>query len=681
MLICNSTKLLSVIWKMRTKIFYYIFVLVIGAGCTFTRKVQTGMQAYEVKQFSVATKLFEDEYAASRSQEDKAILAFYAGESFTNLNDPASASEWYFKASEDGFGPEALERYADALKQQERYSEAISAYESLLTKSPGNASYRSNVTLCKQAMEWKKNKNTAYDIAPVQFNSPASDYAPVPLANGKVLFTSDRDAEESSDRYLWTGRAFSDLYIGSTVSDQVSPFDPVINSKDNEGTSALSPDGSTLVFTRCYVDQDYDAWCKLMISFQRSGQWTEPELLSFITDKVNYGHPAFAANGTTLFFSSDAEEGEGGHDLYFTQIEGENKWSAPINLGPQINTIGEEQYPTIYKDTLFFSSNRLAGLGGLDIFKTYLNANNEWVPPINLRAPINSGSDDFGLVVDTFATPKEDVIMVGFFTSSRGGISRHDDIYSFTLKGMSSSGDVVATPKTDSLHKDLTDYQVFLSLKVMEPQFEIKDDPNSKRVGRKPLPNGPVIISDGLSDQRMVTDELGQLLVKLEWNKKYVFTARYRDHLAESYEINTAEIEKDPKKPIKTLNEILELDPIFFDKEIVLENIFYDYDQWAIREDAKPSLNDLAKILKTNPSIRIQLSSHTDCRGTEEYNLDLSQKRAQAAIDYLMSLGIPAKRLVAQGFGESVPEVQCVCEQCTEEQHQKNRRTTFKIID
>jgi len=125
----------------------------------------------------------------------------------------------------------------------------------------------------------------------------------------------------------------------------------------------------------------------------------------------------------------------------------------------------------------------------------------------------------------------------------------------------------------------------------------------------------------------------------------------------------------------------LELDPIFFDKEIVLENIFYDYDQWAIRDDAKPSLNDLAKILKTNPAIRIQLASHTDCRGTEEYNLELSQKRAQAAIDYMMSLGIPERRLVAQGFGESVPEVKCDCEQCSEEQHQKNRRTTFKIID
>jgi outer membrane protein OmpA-like peptidoglycan-associated protein len=145
--------------------------------------------------------------------------------------------------------------------------------------------------------------------------------------------------------------------------------------------------------------------------------------------------------------------------------------------------------------------------------------------------------------------------------------------------------------------------------------------------------------------------------------------------------VNTNEIEKNEKNPITTINKVLELDPIFMNKEIVLENIFYDYDQWAIREDAKPSLDKLLSILKTNPGIRIQLSSYTDCRGTDEYNLDLSQKRAQAAIEYLIAGGINDNRLVAQGLGESSPSDNCICEQCSEEQHQTNRRTTFKIIN
>lgn len=147
------------------------------------------------------------------------------------------------------------------------------------------------------------------------------------------------------------------------------------------------------------------------------------------------------------------------------------------------------------------------------------------------------------------------------------------------------------------------------------------------------------------------------------------------------YTLNTAEIEKDKEKPQKTINQILELDPIFKNKEIVIDNIFYDFDQWAIREDARPPLDQLSTILKNNPQINIQISSYTDCRGTDEYNLELSQKRAEAAVEYLKSTGIPARRLSAQGYGESNLVIKCVCEDCTEEQHQANRLTTFKIID
>ena len=656
-------------------------ILILGVvACTFTRKVQTGMQAYEVKQFAVATQLFEKEYTASHSQQDQATIAYYTGQSFMELNDPASAANWYFKAHQDGFGPDAMVQYADALKQQEKYPEAIKAYEDLLKTSPNNATYRSNITICKQAIDWKKNSNPAWEISTAPFNSDASDYAPVPVGPGQVLFTSDRNSKESSDTYLWTGRAFSDLYISKAGGLDIAPYDPVINSSENDGTATFSPDGNTMVFTRCYAGQEYNAWCKLMITSRRGTEWSEPQLMPFVKEKSNYGHPAFAANGTTLFFTSDMDGGQGGHDLYFTQMDDRGQWAEPVNLGPVINTMGDEEYPTVYRDTLYYSSDRLPGLGGLDIFKTYLDNNNQWVSPINLRAPINSGADDFGWIVDTFSSPKENILLQGYFTSSRSGTSRNDDIFAFTLKGKPSGTDVAIVPDS-SKKEEYIDYQLFLSLRVMEPVFENKEDPNSKRIGKKPLPNGPVIVSDGISDQRLVTDDLGQLIIRLDWDKKYTFTARYRDHLAVTYEVNTADVEKDPAKPIKTINQTLELDPIFKNKEIILENIFYDYDQWAIREDARPSLDKLAIIMKNNPAIRIQLSSHTDCRGTDEYNLELSQKRAQAAIEYLMSVGIPERRLVAQGFGESNPAVNCVCEQCTEEQHQANRRTTFKILD
>ena len=258
---------------MRNPIALVILLTLFWGSCTFTRKVQTGMQAYEVKQFSVATQLFEKEYAESRSQEDKAILAFYAGESFSNMNDPAAASGWYFKASQDGYGPAALESYADALKQQEKYPEAIRVYEDLLKTSPGNAGYRSNITLCRQAIDWKNNKNPAYEIAQALFNTEAAEYSPVPISRGNVLFTSDRDSDSSNDRYLWTGRSFADLLSVNTSTLEVAAFDPVINSPENDGTAVFSPDGQMIVFTRCYVDQEYDAWCKLMYSVSQGGIW------------------------------------------------------------------------------------------------------------------------------------------------------------------------------------------------------------------------------------------------------------------------------------------------------------------------------------------------------------------------------------------------------------------------
>ncbi len=667
---------------MMRQIFIFVGVMaLVVSSCTFTRKVRTGMQAYEVKQFSVATKLFAEEYESSSSKSDRAILAFYNGESYSNMNDPKSAADWYFNASENGYGSEALENYANALKRQEKYAEAMHVYEDLLNSSPGNAAYRSNINLCRQAYEWSIAKNETYVIEAAPFNSPGADYSPVPIGPGRLLFTSDYDGGRNGESYLWTGRAFSNIYEVNILTGEIVKFDDIINTEENEGTAVLDPDGGMMVFTRCYVENDYDAWCKLMYSYLRGGIWSVPEPFWFVVDKINYGHPAFTANGTTLIFSSDDPTGLGGHDLYISQFDEREGWSEPQNLGNAINTSGNEQYPTVFRDTLYFSSDKIAGLGGLDIFKTYLGSDGNWVSPINMRAPINSGADDFGFAVDTFSMREAGAVMQGYFTSSRDGDSGNDDIYSFVIKGKKPGTDIAEVPEDEVIKEDPIDYQLYLVLKVMEPQFEVKEDPNSRRVGRRALPNGPIIVGDGLTDQRFVTDELGQFLIRLEWGKAYTFTAKYRDHLAVTYTINTAEIAKDKTKPTKTINEILELDPIFKNKEIVIDSIFYDFDQWAIREDARPPLNHLSVILKNNPQINIQLSSYTDCRGTDEYNLELSQKRAESAVEYLVSTGIPPRRLQARGYGESNLVVKCDCDQCSEEEHQANRLTTFKITD
>lgn len=668
--------------KIMYRFLFFLFALgILVISCTVNRQVRTGMQAYEVKQYARAVILFTEEYAAARSAETRAQVAFFTGESSLILGDPVAAAMWFGRADADGFGNEAKVWQAEALKRAEDYAGAIDILETLVKANPATASYRSALTATRQAQTWAGMPNPQVVVRPVDWNTSAAEYMAVPMARDEVLFTSDRG--DPKETYWWTGRAFANLYSCNTVSGRISPYSDKLQSLGNEGAGVMRPDGKLFVFTRCEGKNTSDARCRLMACQREGDRWSEPEAISFQNEDVNYGHPAFAANGTTLIFASDASGGFGGHDLYFTRSDGGSGWQFPVNLGPRVNSAADEQFPTVFRDTLFFSSGRASGLGGLDIFKTYVvDDGGTWASPINLGAPINSGGDDFGYVVDTLSPLPEGTRWQGYFTSSRGGISTGDDIYTFQWLGQTPEPIVADTSSGSAVPEVVRPRpQLFLSLRVMEPLYEIKDDPNSRLVGKRELPNGPVIMTRDLTDERFVTDKLGQVLLALDWDEEYTFTARYRDHLAETYELNTGEIVPDSGKSVITVNHLFVLEPIFRDKEIVLENIFYDYDQWAIREDAKPSLNKLGVILKNNPTIRILLSSYTDCRGTEAYNLELSRKRAEAAVQYLTSLGIPARRMESRGLGESMPVINCPCEACTEDQHQVNRRTTFKVID
>lgn len=661
------------------KILFLAFpFLLLSVGCSFTKKVKNGVQAYSVKQYYLAAQFFEEEYPAIQTPSSKAQIAFMAGETQLILQNPEKAIDWYDKAISNGYSDEARLQKANALKKLERYDEAIQIYEELQRKTPGSYIYRSSIAALRQAKEAKLNPVKNITIAPVAWNTNAAEYLAIPINRNEVLFTSDQDPGRNTDTYLWTGRAFSNLFVYNKVTGQSAPYSPVINSSRNDGAGAISPDGQWIVFTRCAAENSRDAYCKLFVAQKRGNEWSDPVALPFQEEKVNYGHPAWAGKGVTLFFAANPPSGRGGHDLYFTQPDDKGNWSSPVNLGEIINSEDNEMFPSVFKDTLYFSSDHY-GLGGLDLFKTYLDANGIWTPPIHMGSPLNSGGDDFGFVVDTFSPKPDEIVMQGYFTSSRNAKEKGDDIYMFSWTGRK---DVIAvvdkeeTPITSPLNQEL-----FIVIRVMAPVFEEPGNPNSRIVENRPLPNGPVILSRKLTDERFSTDELGQLILKLEWDTEYRFTARYRDHLASVYELNTATVERDPAQKAITVNHMFVLDPIFKNKEIELENIFYDYDEWAIRDDAKPSLNKLASVLKNNPQIRIKLSSYTDCRGTDEYNLELSKKRAKAAIDYLASIGIPGRRLESEGYGESAPVIDCPCEKCTEDQHQKNRRTTFKIID
>ncbi|HNG90532.1 MAG TPA: OmpA family protein, partial [Saprospiraceae bacterium] len=332
-------------------------------------------------------------------------------------------------------------------------------------------------------------------------------------------------------------------------------------------------------------------------------------------------------------------------------------------------------------DTLYFASEGHTGMGGLDVFRTYKADRNNWASPQNLKAPINSGADDFGLLVD--ASPRSannaktpPLIRSGYLSSNRPGGRGLDDIYRFEQR--------VPPPKpakVDTVPAKPLVYKLILEGYVLEKIYSNPDDPNSKVLGRKPLEGSGVVAEYGTKKQLFNVAADGYFRMELSENMDYTFTASHTGYLSNATKFSTRGIARDPNNPTQTFEVEIVLDKIFRNREIVLENIYYDYDKWDIRPDAEPTLDRLAEVLHQNPGIRIQLGSHTDCRGNDSYNQELSQRRAQSAVNYLISKGIGSERLSAVGYGESQPADLCACTRCTETQHQSNRRTTFRIME
>ena len=498
--------------------------------------------------------------------------------------------------------------------------------------------------------------DTNVRIERLPLNSVHSDYAPS-IVDGKLLFTTDRVMDAETDVYQWTGAAYSDIWSGSTTGTQEEKWLSEINTQDNEGTVILYPDANELYFTRCYSAEKEDGFCRIMKSVRTRNGWGQPQPLEGLMGNFNVMHPAFSQDGQLMFFASDASGGIGGMDLYYCS-KTESGWDKPINLGQRINGEGDDVFPHLHKDTLFFASTSHPGMGGLDLFYSYFGKDGQWIRPVNLQSPFNSGADDFGIWIDTL-NPTNDVLMKGYLSSSRKGVAGRDDIFAFTKY----------KPKPPK-EKDV-DLPVLLTIKVVRPVYRKSGAPNSGIRRLVPVADARIEINDN----SFITDLTGVITQEIDSMTVYTIKASARDLLSAAVNFDG---QKDLNNGAGYVR--LVLNPIFYNQEVVLKNIYYEFDKWDIREDAKPALDTLAKMLYDNPDIRIQLASHTDCRGDDDFNLDLSQKRANAVIKYLMESGISADRLEAIGHGETRPYVECECEDCSEDEHQLNRRTAFIVL-
>lgn len=625
--------------------------------------------SFNNKQYFNAIELYKKAYTKAKKKEDKAYIIFKIAECYRLTGDSKQSEAWYVKAIKANYtDPKAKLYLADAKKAQEKYNEALIEYQNYQTDSPSDPRGENGVKSCELATKWKENP-TRYKVENLALiNSKDPDFAPTYADKkyNRLYFTSMRPGVTGGALDGTLGEYYSDIF--ETQQDKngrwstPTPILPPVNTNDNEGLSTMTKKGDLMVFTRCLSEKGSTSLNQLYSATKKGTQWSEPEKLSFCNDTNKFASPALSSGGTMLIFSSDMPGGQGENDLWMTNYnKKEKKWETPVNLGPTINTAGNEVFPFIHDDgTLYFSSDGQLGMGGLDIFKAEKKGKGEWTNVTNLRFPLNSAGDDFGII---FEGAKER----GYLSSNREGTKGADDLWSFVLPPLLFT---VTGTVTDCKFKDPIEGVVVKLVGSDGSSVETKTDSEGKY---KFAENGTSarFINPNVSYE--ITTQVGNNVVTKKAELGFVNSSA-------KLKVTTVGVEE--AKTFKGLNFCL----VPIEREIRFPDVLYDLGQSTLRAESQDSLNFLYNTLVDNPTFVIELSAHTDSRGGDADNLKLSDARAKSCFDYLVSKGIPAERMVPKGYGKKrllVTDAEINKMGTKEEKeaaHQRNRRTVFSVL-
>lgn len=618
-------------------LFCLILVMVLASPVRSLAQMSSGDKAFAVQNYFLAIDSYKK---AIKSKEKKALATFKIAECYRLMNDNKLAESWYARAIKAGYEEaDVFLNYAGVLRGMEKYDEAIEQYNTYLGLNPSDTKAKWLLESCKLAKTWM-NTPSRYEVNNMKvFNSRQSDYGLALYKNNGVIISSTREEATGKKLYGRIGEDFSDLFE-STVDrrgkwGKLQVLTGDVNTGFNEGTATVNKNGTIMYFTRC---SSKTGECKIYMSRKAGNNWSKAEVVKVFGDTVNVGQPSLSKDQKKLYFVADnAPGGQGGKDIWFMNKSRGDNWDEPINLGPQVNTESDEMFPYIHEDdnTLYFASDGHPGMGGLDVFYAE-GSGTEWAQPVNMKFPINSGADDFAFI----ANARKDK---GFLSTNRPGGRGSDDIWQWVLTPLqfNLSGQVY----DDSTRKALSGAEVKL------------------------------IFVEDKSYIEAITDNRGMYTFKLREGVDYKIEVTRKEYFGDDTSLTTKglEVSKD-----FVINIPLKAVPI---EEVTLNDILYDFNSDKLTAKSKENLKVLIDMMKKSENLIIAINSHTDSRGSDEYNLDLSQRRAQSVVNYLIENGIDSMRLQAKGFGETQLLNRCKNGvNCSDEEHQLNRRTTFKVV-
>jgi len=585
-------------------------------------------EAFAKQQYSLAIDKYKKAYTkVKKNKEEKNRITAQLAECYRLTGNFKRAEMSYKRLVRNEYdkkNPEILLRYADALKINEDFAEAIEQYKAYAERVPDDPRGKSGAETTALVEEWMNNPSK-YEVTNIKtINSREADFAPAYTSDNynEIAFTSTREGAQGKDTDKWTGQNFSDLFV--TKMDRKEewstpvPLDATetINTKSNEGAATFNSKFNTMYFTLCPNKDKMESGCQIYKSSRSGRNWSKPEMVDIagIDTLSTIGQPTISENELILYFSADRRGGMGGKDIWVVLRDSKGEgFGRPLNLGDVINTPGDEVFPFLRNDTtLYFASDGHGGMGGLDIFVSTIDTAGNWGPPRNLKYPMNSTSDDFGI---TFHPTDE----YGFLSSTRKGGRGMEDLWYF-----------IEPPLEFTLSGVVKDDRTLMFVEGASVQL----------VG-----STGSSVSTRTNDQGFYSFGKSQL----EPNTTYEVVVTKPNYFNAKGSFTTVGVEfsKDFEK-----NFMLQPIP---SEPIMLPEILYDLAKWDLKPQYEDSLQGLVQTLRDNPNLVIELASHTDTRDSDERNDILSQRRAQSVVDYLIIRGIDPYRLVAKGYGERVP--------------------------